>query len=253
MEHPLDAKVPVFVSGDLAEAKDMWPSVVGGAAYTVSALPSPVPVPEGFSTNQFMVNIGVALRELLPDKEGASFSLVNFNVLPEAYVPPTFSLVRVLIPVVSVIGIGLIVVAVILIMNSRSNIAALKPEVASAETRVTQLQRDITTLNGQIASAKGAADALSSTLSSIQRGRAVILSDLREVTRLAGQSVALATVNHVGNSVTLNGATANVDYIFRYARALRSSQEAPNDPRFSDVWISSITGGGTGFSFSLTK
>jgi len=253
MEHPLDTDVPVFVSGDLAEAPDMWPSVVGGAAYTVSALPSPVEVPEGFSTNQFMVNIGLALRELLEDKEGANFSVVNFNALPEAYVAPRFSVVRVLIPVVSVIGIGLIVLVVILILNNRANIAALRPEVASAETRVTQLQGDISTLNTQIASAKGAADVLSNTLITIERGRAVILDDLREINRLAGQSVALGTVSHAGSSVTMKGAAPDVDYIFRYARALRESEESANDPRFSSVWISSITNAGKAFSFDLTK
>jgi len=253
MGRPLDATVPVFVAGDLAEAPDMWPSVVGGAPYKVSALPSPVAVPEGFSTNQFMVNIGLALKELLPEKEGANFSVVNFNALPEAHIPPRFSMVRVLIPVVTVIGIGLIVLVVVLIMSNRANIATLKPEVAAAETTVTQLQRDVTQLGANIASAKGTADVLSGTLVGIERGRAVILSDLREITRLAGQSVSLGTVNHVGNSVTISGTTANVDYIFRYARALRESQEAPNDPRFSSVWISSITGGGTAFSFALTK
>jgi len=253
MESPLDAKVPVYVSGDLAEASDMWPSVVGGAAYTVSALPSPVEVPEGFNTNQFMVNIGLALRELLEDKEGANFSIVNFNALPEAHIPPRFSIVRVLVPVVSVIGIGLIVLVLILILNNRADIAALRPEVASAEIRVTQLQRDITTLNTQIASAKGAADVLGNTLTTIERGRAVILDDLREIDRLAGQSVSLGTVSHVGSSVTISGTTTDVDYIFRYARALRESKEAANDPRFSSVWISSITSGGTAFSFSLTK
>jgi len=253
MERPLDAAVPVFVSGDLEEAADMWPSVVGGAAYTVSALPSPVPVPEGFSTNQFMVNIGLALRELLEDREGANFSIVNFNGLPEAYVPPRFSVLRVLIPVVTVIGIGLIVFVVILIMNNRANIAALRPEVASAETRVTQLQGDITTLNTQVASAKGTADVLGNTLTTIERGRAVILDDLREIDRLAGQSVSLGTVSHVGSSVTMNGATPDVDYIFRYARALRESEESANDLRFSSVWISSITDGGQAFNFALTK
>jgi Tfp pilus assembly protein PilN len=178
---------------------------------------------------------------------------VNFNALPEVHIPPRFSMVRVLIPVVTVIGVGLIILAVVLIMNNRANIAALRPEVASAETRVTQLQRDVTQLGASIASAKGTADVLSSTLVGIERGRAVILSDLREVTRLAGQSVALGGVSHVGSSVTISGTTTNVDYIFRYARALRESKEAPDDPRFSSVWISSITGDGTAFNIALTK
>jgi type IV pilus assembly protein PilM len=253
IEHPLDAKVPVFVSGDLTEAPDMWPSVVGGAGYTVSALSSPVEVPEGFSTNQFMVNIGLALRELLQDKEGANFSMVDFNALPAAYVPPSFSPVRVLIPVVTVIGIAAIVVAIVLIMNDRANIATLRPEVTAAETAVTQLQRDVTTLNTQIASAKGTADVLSGTLVTIERGRATILSDLREVTKLAGGSVSLGSVSHTGSAVTMDGGAADVDYIFRYARALRESEEAPNDLRFSSVWISSISGGGASFNFQLAK
>ena len=253
MEHALDNKVPVFVSGDLEEVPDMWPSVVGGGAYTVSALPSPVEVPEGFSTNQFMVNIGLALRELVKEEEGANFSIVNFNALPEAYVAPSFSMVRVLIPVVTVIGIGLIVFLVILIMNNRADIAQLGPEVASAEGKVTQLQRDVSTLNTQIASAGGAADVLSSTLTSIARGRAVILSDLREIDRLAGETVSLGTVSHTGSSISMNGATPDVDRIFLYARALRDSEEAPNDLRFSSVWISSITKSGKAFDFDLTK
>ena len=253
MEHPLDAKVPVFVSGDLEEVPDMWPSVVGGGAYTVSALPSPVEVPEGFSTNQFMVNIGLALRELVKEEEGANFSIVNFNALPEAYVAPSFSMVRVLIPVVTVIGIGLIVFLVILIMNNRADIAQLGPEVASAEGKVTQLQRDVSTLNTQIASAGGAADVLSSTLTSIARGRAVILSDLREIDRLAGETVSLGTVSHTGSSISMNGGTPDVDRIFLYARALRESEEAPNDLRFSSVWISKITKSGKAFDFDLTK
>ena len=252
MERPLDVKVPVFVCGDLTEVPDMWPSVVGGAAYTVSALRSPVEVPEGFSTNQFMVNIGLALKELLPEKEGANFSVVNFNALPEIHIPPRFSMVRVLIPVVTVIGIGLIIFAVILILNNRADIASLRPEVASAETRITQLQRDVTQLGASIASAKGAADVLSNTLVDIERGRAVILSDLREITRLAGQSVSLGSVSHVGNSVTISGTTTNVDYLFRYARALRESKDSANAPRFSSIWVSKV-GSGFSFEFSLTK
>lgn len=253
IERPLDATVPVFVCGDLAEAPDMWPSVVSGAAYKVSALPSPVAVPEGLNTNQFMVNIGLALKELLPEKEGANFSIVDFNALPAAYVPPRFSIVRVLTPVVTVIGVGLIILAVILIMNNRASIAALKPEVASAETRVTQLQRDVTQLGASIASAKGTADVLSNTLVDIARGRAVILDDLREINRLAGQSVTLGSVSHTGSSVTISGGASDVDHIFRYARDLRDSRDLVNDPRFSSVWISSITGNGQAFSISLTK
>ena len=73
MEKPLDSTVPVFVCGDLAEEPDTWQSVVGGAGYSVSALPSPVEPAEGFNPNEFMVNIGLALKELLPERKKLTF------------------------------------------------------------------------------------------------------------------------------------------------------------------------------------
>jgi hypothetical protein len=224
--------------------------VVSGAAYKVSALPSPVPVPEGFSTNQFMVNIGLALKELLPDKEGANFSIVNFNALPEAYVPPHFSIVRVLIPVVTVIGIGLIVFAVILILNNRADIAALRPKVAAAETSVTQLQRDVAQLGADIASAKGTADVLNNTLVTMERNRATVYLDLKDIIGAAEEKVdlTLTSISHVLTSITVNGMASNVGSMYEYARYLRDD----SDREFSGVWVSPVHGDSkSGFSFTF--
>jgi type IV pilus assembly protein PilM len=246
METPLDSTVPVFVCGDLVEAPETWQSLVGESGYSVSVLPSPLETPEGFNPNEFMVNIGLALKELLPEKEEANFSLVNFNALPEVYVPPGFSIVRVLIPVVTVIGIGLIILAVILILNNRANFEALRSEVTIAESSVTQQQGAITTLNGKISPVEATAKELSARITTMERRRASIYLDLREIVKLAKEKVSLASVNHGGSSVAVTGKASNVGLIYRYARDLRSS------PRFSRVWVSSIRGSGGGFSFSFS-
>jgi type IV pilus assembly protein PilM len=246
MEKPLDTTVPVFVCGDLAEAPETWQSVVGGAGYSVSLLPSPVEPPEGFNANEFMVNIGLALKELLPVKEEANFSLVNFNALPEVYVPPSFSIARVLVPVGTVIGIGLIIFAVILILNSRAEIETLRSEVTVAETSVTQLQGDITTLKAQVGSVGALAGELNTRLTTMERGRASIYLDLSEIVNLAKEKVALSSVNHKGSSITVTGTASNVGLIYKYARDLRSS------PRFSKVWVSKVESGFK-FEFSLIK
>jgi len=86
-ENPLDSTVPVFVSGDLAEIPESWQSLAGGGGYSVSILTSPMEFPEGFDPSQFMVNMGLALKELQPEKWEGNFSLVNFNALPGAYKP----------------------------------------------------------------------------------------------------------------------------------------------------------------------
>jgi len=247
MENQLDPSVPVFVCGDLAEAPETWQSVVAQSNHAVSPLPSPVEPPEGFDSNEFMVNIGLALKELLTDKEEANFSIVNFNALPEAYLPEQFSIVRVLVPVGIVVGIGLIILGVILVQNTLVTNAELRADLAAAESSVAQQRKDITQLRAGVESAKGKADTLHATITTMGRERAMILEDLREINRLATGKVTLGTVSHGGSSITMNGAAPNVDAIFSYARDLRKSG------RFSEVWISAITDSGRAFRLTLTK
>jgi type IV pilus assembly protein PilM len=250
LEKPLDLTVPVFVCGDLAEVPETWQSVVGGAGYSVSSLPSSLEeLPEGFNPNEFMVNIGLALKELLSEKEDANFSLVNFNALPEAYVPPGFSIARVLVPVGIVLGIGLIIFGVIFVQYNSTHTEELRSELALVQSSVAQQQREITILRVQVGSVGATADGLNTRIITMERGRAVFYEDLNQIVKLAAEKVNLSSVNQGGSAVTVNGVASNEDDIFSYARDLRESG------RFSEVWIKSITESvsGISFAFALTK
>lgn len=242
LETPLDATVPVFVCGDIAEAPETWQSLVGEKGYSASLLPSPVEAPEGFNTDQFMVNMGLALKELMPEKEGADFSLVNFNALPEVYLPKHFSIARVLIPVGIVVGIGLVIFSVISIAQTRARIDSLHPTVTTEEGRVAQYQADIATLKGRIGPMEATANELDARISAMEMERAKIAIDLTEIDTLAAGKIRLTQVNHRGSSVKVEGKASTEDDIFDYARDLE------NGGRFSIVWISSITGDGKGFT-----
>lgn len=245
LEKPLDSSVPVFVCGDIAEAPDTWQSLVGEKGYSASLLPSPVEAPEGFNTDQFMVNIGLALKELMPEKEGADFSLVNFNALPDVYLPEHFSMARVLIPVGIVIGIGLVILAVFLGADARTQIEKVRSEVMVGEARVSQLQGSITALRSQTGSLQATANTLNNTIAALQLERAEMHEDLRVIHLKAAAmpKVTVGTIMHSDSSVRVNGVASDEDAVFAYARELRKSG------RFSIVWISSITGDGKGFSF----
>jgi len=142
----------------------------------------------------------------------------------------------------------------ILVLQTRANIETLGYQVMTAETNVNQRQSEVTQLRANVGATEGKADVLHSTLTVIERERAVIIDDLREIYDLAdGESVNLGTVTHTRSSVTLNGGAVDVDHVFRYARALRDSEELANDPRFSSVWISSISNAGRSFNFALAK
>lgn len=245
LEKPLDSSVPVFVCGDLAEEPDTWPTLVGEPGNPVSPLPSPVEAPGGFNPNQFMVNIGLALKELATEKDAPYSSLVNFNALPEAYVPEHFSIARVLIPVVIMVGVGLLVLGGILVLQNRAAIDELRSDLAVAEGRVAQMSKDVTSLRSSVSSSKATADTLNNTISGLQRSRAEMHEDLKEIYRLAGETISLGSVGHTGGSVSLSGSGPSVTAVYNYARDLRRSG------RFSSVWINSISNDGA-FGISLT-
>lgn len=247
MEHPLDPGVPVFVSGDLAGVPETWEVLVGNSGYSISPLPSPVEAPEGFTTNQFSVNIGLALKDVLPAKADAHFSLVNFNALPEAYVPPRFSIIRVLIPVGLVIGIGLVVFVMLFSSQVRARIQELQPQVAAREATVRQLNTDIASLRSGINSDKSRTNILNNRISGLQLARAEMHEDLRAIDALARamDDVTVHSISHGGGSITLSGRADDEDAAYAYARQLREMG------RFSDVWMPSISGSPGAFSFRI--
>jgi type IV pilus assembly protein PilM len=246
IEKHLDSTVPVFVCGDLAGVPEAWPSAVGQAGYSVSPLPLSIELPDGFNPSEFMVNIGLALKQLLPEKEEANSFLVNFNALPEAYVPPRFSIARVLIPVGIVVGVGLIIYGVVSVQHNRASTEDLRSQLESTQGSVAQKQGEMGMLRTQAASLGAIAGELDARITTMERERAAFHGDLAQVVTLAAQKVTLSSVDHGGSSIGVSGMASSEDDIFRYARDLRGGG------RFSRVWVDSISGGGGEFTFELS-
>jgi type IV pilus assembly protein PilM len=143
---PLDSTVPMFVCGDLEEAPESWQSLAGKLECPVSILPSPVEFPGGFNPNEFMVNIGLALKELFPAKGETNFSLVNFNALPEEYIPKAVRLSTFLVPIGIIIGAGLLVYMGFMVRTSMAHTSVLRSQLVPVENRIAQEQKEIATL-----------------------------------------------------------------------------------------------------------
>lgn len=243
LEEPLDSTVPVLVSGDLGEVPESWQLLAGESSYTVSILPSPMGFPEGFNPSQFMINMGLALKELLSGKGEANFSLVNFNAQPEVYRPKARPVARILIPMaVAIVGIGLLGYSIPLVQNSTAQTTALSAQLASTGPLITQHQQSIGTLKEQITQVEPQIEPLAVTagvfevtFTNLVEVREQVNEDLSQIVSLLPQMVDLTNVDYGSNSVTVNGIAPNEDEIFKYARALRGSG------RFSAVIISSIT------------
>ena len=240
-EKPLDSTVPMFVCGDLAQAPENWQSLAGRLECPVSILPSPVESPEGFDPSEFMVNIGLALKELLPEKGEASFSLVNFNALPEVYLPKAVRLSSILAPVGIIIGIGLLLYMGFLVYNKIAYTDVLRSQLAPIESSIAQQHKQIATLREQVEQVEVRIEPVeartgifNTTFTSLGKAREQVDGDLSEIVSLLPRDVDLRVVNHEGESVTVTGIAPDEDDIFQYARDLR------NSGRFPIVIISSI-------------
>jgi len=62
--NPLPPTVPVYLTGDLASDPDLITPVESSTGHPVSPLEPPMECPPDFPASQFMVNVGLALKEL---------------------------------------------------------------------------------------------------------------------------------------------------------------------------------------------
>ncbi len=258
-DKPLGATVPIFVSGDLAQAPETWQSLSGKEGYTVSALPSPMQLLEGFDSSQFIVNIGLALKQLPLEKEGANFSLVNFNTLPQVEKPKKkASPVAILLPIIIVLGIGGVFYMYNLGRNAgagsdlaRSQLELIQSQIAQQQLVNIDLKEQIAEVESQIEPIKTEADALNTTLNNLTEGLTQMDQELTRIANLTPEDVAVvyasndeitgysspiseASIDCSGSIATVSGKSQNIDSIFAYAKDLRSTG------RFSDVIIISI-------------
>ncbi len=238
---PLDSSVPMLVCGDLARTPENWQALADKSPHSVSVMPSPVESPEGFDANEFMVNIGLGLKELLPEKGENNFSLVNINTLPEVHRPKAVRLPNIIAPIAITIGLGILVYLGILVVNKSNQTSVLNSEliplenlIAEENQEIAALEEEIELITPQIAGLEAATAIFDDTFNALQKARIKVNGDMSQIVNLLPGSLDLTTVNHIGDMVTVTGISPNESGIFSYARALR------NGERFSTVVILAI-------------
>jgi type IV pilus assembly protein PilM len=240
-DEPLDAAVPMLVCGDLARTPKNWKALKGKSTHPVSVMPSPVESPKGFDANEFMVNIGLGLKELLPPKGENNFSLVNINTLPEVHLPKAMRLPNIIAPIAITIGLGILVYLGIMVVNKSNYISVLNSElipleslVAAENQKITALGEESELITPQIAGIEAATGIFDNTFSALLEARIKVNGDMSQIVNLLPGNLDLTEVNHIGDMITVTGLSPDENGIFSYARALR------NDGRFSTVVISSV-------------
>jgi type IV pilus assembly protein PilM len=261
LEQPLDSTVPVFVCGDLTAAPETWQSMVGRLGSSVSQLSSPVVYPEAFPVDEFMVNIGLALKKLSSEPERVNSSIVNINILPEEYLPQALPKTLIYTSAGIAVGVALIVFMGFLVLGSRADTVELRSKLALTQTNIAQHQVAIAVAEGQVGPledqvqtagtevelVEADTDVFRARFNSLSGERAKVDEDLVQIVKPLPSKLYLNSISHGNSSIVVSGTAQSepaaqseaerqllLNDVFAYARALRESG------RFSRVIISAI-------------
>ena len=169
----------------------------------VTVLPSPIQGPAEFPVNEYMVNLGLATKELELQRQPGNYSLVNLNALPASALPKPINIYRIAIPVVAVAGI----VGLILIWNAwqntknssttlQSQLISIQNQSASVAKSTAAMTTQNTTLQAKIQPILDTANVLSTKLNMLATARTITDADMQQIVALLPQTVALGTMTY---------------------------------------------------------
>lgn len=224
----IGATVPILISGELAQQQDTWKLLLGKLGHPVQALPSPVEAPEDFPLSRYTTNVGLALKEVLASEKGAiAYSLVNFNALPEIYLPKPHPISEILFVPVITVGIVLLTLGAYANITTLANTTDLRTNLASINQMATSAQaqiKNVVALTEEASSLEATASAFSTTIDDFSAGRDEANGDLGEINScLPGAVHPPLSVHDDTETLTVQGLAEDKDAVFRYAEALRAS------------------------------
>jgi len=252
-EKPLKPSVPIFISGELAKKSELCQSLSDEFEHPVLPLSSPLKCPKGFAPSQYMVNIGLALKELSPGKE-VNLSVVNLNILPEVYRRKAPRLTKVLlVPTIIILAIGSLAPLVMLTLSSATNIASLQAQLDTTNQLLEQKhvqqqsqKEEIAELENKVVELEELNNTFTAVRNNFSKQQRIINGDLEATTSNLPATLDLSRITHASVELTISGKASGEMEVLTYANALRASG------RFSQVIVSSIKKIEDGVNFTLT-
>lgn len=244
-EKPLDPGVTMFVSGELADKPELYQALGNELGHPVQPLTSPLRSPKQAVPSQYLVNVGLALKEL----DEARPLVTNLNTMPMPYRPKSISLSRILVIPSGAIVIGLVALMVMNLQNISGNIASAQSQLDSAnyiiqyrQTQKTKLTNSIADLEKNIKAVLASRDAFTVAYDSLKNQGVAVNGDLATTVDYLPTRVELSRINHSADRVTLRGTAPTEAEVLAYARNMAESD------RFIEVIISSISRVAAGIS-----
>ncbi|MDP3879858.1 MAG: PilN domain-containing protein [Dehalococcoidales bacterium] len=250
-DDPLAPDVPIFISGELADDLNLFQVFAEAAGRTVLPVQSQFECPGGFNSNMYLVNMGLALHQLHRRSQDAS--IVSLNSLPVNYQTKPVSLTNVMALPGNVVAVALLLLFIMMNRNATAAIDSTQVRMNTAgqalEQRLSQVKEisgEIDVINNQIKATETAYDKLEAALDSIKRQNFRINGDLSVTVKSLPATIALSSIKHSGNALSISGIAQSKDDVLLYISKMESSN------MFGEIIISSLSKvQGKGMNFTL--
>ncbi|MBU2536506.1 MAG: pilus assembly protein PilM [Chloroflexota bacterium] len=228
-QFPLTPALPVFVSGELADAASQSQALSHKLDRPVIPMPPPFENPDGLNPNRYMANMGLVLKKILP-LNGSSLLLSNLNLLPKVYQPEPISLIR----ITAVPGfISAVAFLLLLTLTIRSTLADAS-DIRSQLNNTTQLLQQKFTERQQLIDTIGKSEQemknievfrgnIAAALANFERQSQKMNGDLAVTINTMPDTVSLTQINHTDTSFTLTGLATSEEEALSYLSELKAS------------------------------
>lgn len=246
-EKPLNASVPVFVSGELINKPDLQKSLSDITGHPVTALSAWLKGIEEIDSARYMFNVTMAMKTAQYESD-AICSAGNLNVLPMLYRPKPISMVRVVGIPAGVAIVALLITLITMIHSTSDNIGNLQKQFDVINQMVKQktaqkadLNKSLTDLGKQASDTKTAFESLNEALADLQVQQEHVNGDLSIILNLLPSDIDISGISEDGNTLTLNGTAPNEGDIYKYAQTvLNYGRQLDLSHRFTETTLTNI-------------
>ncbi len=226
----LTGDVPVLVTGDLVQMKDGLDLLSTRLGHPVETMASGLVEPAGFDSAQFMVNIGLILKESAREKGPDAALVVNFNALPLSQEKKPFKVGNIAMPVVGVLALAVVVFMAYLTMGLNSNVGLLEIESSELQKQITTETAEVTALKARVAALQTQVQPieertvqLQTKIDSLSFTRKVADEYTSEIVSNLMPDQYLTGISYNGKDILVEGTSEDLFDVYYYARDLRST------------------------------
>jgi type IV pilus assembly protein PilM len=238
-ENMLSPETVVYISGEFADDNESFEALSTELGYPVAPLTSPQKCPKQLDPSHYLVNVGLALKEL-PRESGSI--IANLNTLPGGLLPKPISRDRLLAIPAVVAGIAVIAAFVVIIQNIASDVGSANDQVQAnnfiiekKQNEKTELLADIEALEQQISQYQALNDSLSVTGGYIDNYSDEVTYNMKATVDNTEDGITIERIEYVqGDTVRVYGIALHEEEVIAYARNIEYTN------RFDEVTVTQI-------------